>query len=437
MSNPLSIPDAGQPAIKLNPKPPMKNEPLRPLHPVQIYQKPLSSPPNDADFHPRLLPQQYIPSPPSSYSNTHAASFSNNSSNNSSSTNLAKSLPQQQQLPSFPTSLKSLTANSSLPAPPAPNTSNNPPLNTNSPLALAAAAAVTPEKLANLLLTQGPLPIRHITSHLSTTIPGFGDLSLSKQRRLIIAALDSIDHVNQIRFEKVGWGRWAAKKVSDTAVSGKVAPLTHARKRRESASALAATSGTARPPLSPNLKPLDAHVFLDDGDDDKFSVLKSSPNAASALLAAHNRNRHRRRSSVHRSRMMFKDLEDDEDDDENENAIEDDDEDEDDEEDEEDYAVAGSLELEESVGQRKQPARRHSETDEEDWQSMGAASLRRTSSATSPAVPVSALINNVGDPIGSAPGSNPSSSYNSSLRSTLMGREKDAIAALVQLSSCN
>lgn len=262
-------------------------------------------------------------------------------------------------------------------------------------------------------------------------------MSLSKQRRLIIAALDSIDHVNQIRFEKVGWGRWAAKKVSDTAVSGKVAPLTHARKRRESASALAATSGTARPPLSPNLKPLDAHVFLDDGDDDKFSVLKSSPNAASALLAAHNRNRHRRRSSVHRSRMMFKDLEDDDDDDENENAIEDDDEDDDDEEDDEDYAVAGSLELEESVGLRKPSARRHSETDEEDWQSMGAASLRRTSSSTSPAVPVSALINNVADPNGSAPGSNPSSSYNSSLRSTLMGREKDAIAALVQLSSCN
>lgn len=430
MSNPLSIPDGGQPSIKPTLKPLIKNESLRPHHPVQIYQKPLSSPPTDTDFHPRLLPQQYIPSPPSSYTNNNAASFSNNSSNSSSSTNLAKSLPQQQ-LPSFPTSLKSL--NSSLPAPPVnPTNTNNPPLNTNSPLALAAAAAVTPEKLANLLLTQGPLPIRHITSHLSTTIPGFGDLSLSKQRRLIIAALDSVDHVNQIRFEKVGWGRWAAKKISDNTVSGKVAPLTHARKRRESASALAATSGTARPPLSPNLKPLDASVFLDDVDDEKFSVAKSSPSAA--LLAAHNRNRHRRRSSVHRSRMMFKDLDDDDDDDD-ENAIEDDEDDEEEDDDDDDYAVAGSLELEESVDRSKNsPTRRHSDTDEEDWQSMGAASLRRTPLQQSPSLPAATTTH---DPIGSAPGSNPSSSYNSSMRSTLMVREKDAIAALVQLSSCN
>ena len=237
--------------------------------------------------------------------------------------------------------------------------------------------------------------------------------------------------MNQIRFEKVGWGRWAAKKISDNTVSGKVAPLTHARKRRESASALAATSGTARPPLSPNLKPLDANVFLDDVDDEKFSVAKSSPSAA--LLAAHNRNRHRRRSSVHRSRMMFKDLDDDDDDDEN--AIEDDEDDEEEDDDDDDYAVAGSLELEESVDRSKNsPTRRHSDTDEEDWQSMGAASLRRTPLQQSPSLSAATTTH---DPIGSAPGSNPSSSYNSSMRSTLMVREKDAIAALVQLSSCN
>lgn len=83
------------------------------------------------------------------------------------------------------------------------------PLNTHSPVALAAAAAVTAEKIGRLLLTQGPLAIRHITSHLAQTIPGFGELSLSKQRRLIIAVLDNGDPVKGISFDKIGWGRWA------------------------------------------------------------------------------------------------------------------------------------------------------------------------------------------------------------------------------------
>lgn len=79
------------------------------------------------------------------------------------------------------------------------------PLNTHSPIAMAAAAAVTSDKIKKLLVAQGPLPIRHITSHLSATIPGFGELSLSKQRRLIIAVLDG----PRSDFVKVGWGRWA------------------------------------------------------------------------------------------------------------------------------------------------------------------------------------------------------------------------------------
>ncbi|GMM36988.1 Stb3 protein [Saccharomycopsis crataegensis] len=91
-------------------------------------------------------------------------------------------------------------------------------LSTSSPAGIAAASAVTPDKLANLLLTQGPLAIRHLTSHLANLIPGFAHLSLSKQRRLIIAALDSGDPITGCIFEKVGWGQWAAKKIGSEAV---------------------------------------------------------------------------------------------------------------------------------------------------------------------------------------------------------------------------
>lgn len=89
---------------------------------------------------------------------------------------------------------------------------------TSSPAGIAAASAVTPDKLANLLLTEGPLAIRHLTLHLLALIPGFANLSLSKQRRLIILALDSGDPVTGCVFEKVGWGQWAAKRVGQEQV---------------------------------------------------------------------------------------------------------------------------------------------------------------------------------------------------------------------------
>ncbi|GMM49112.1 Stb3 protein [Starmerella bacillaris] len=85
------------------------------------------------------------------------------------------------------------------------------PLNTHSPVAVAAAAAVTADKINKLLIQQGPLPIRHITAHLASTIPGFGELSLSKQRRLIIGVLES----PKSEFVKVGWGRWAVRSMGD------------------------------------------------------------------------------------------------------------------------------------------------------------------------------------------------------------------------------
>ncbi|KAA8911898.1 hypothetical protein TRICI_003691 [Trichomonascus ciferrii] len=271
----------------------------------------------------------------------------------------------------------------------------NGPLNTNSPIALAAAAAVTPEKLAKLLLTQGPLAIRHITSHLALTIPGFADLSLSKQRRLIIAVLDNEDPVNGVIFEKVGWGRWAARRTDG---SGSPQPHPHhvtahqpytKSKRRESITA----GDLVKPPVSPSLNP----VFGDDVDlADDDMMFHNKPN-----------NDH--------YRAVF----DDDDDDEDDDALED--------SDDEDglrkpYHHRRSSSRRHSsiarhaVSQHHRNNHRHSETDEEDWQSIGAASLRRNSHSPASFGFSTSYTRNHNVPFDSQ-------------------KEKEAVDALVQLSS--
>ncbi|AGO13720.1 AaceriAGL152Cp [[Ashbya] aceris (nom. inval.)] len=87
------------------------------------------------------------------------------------------------------------------------------PISTSSPEAMAAAQQVTPQKLAQLLLAKGPLAIRFITQALTEEIPSFKDLSASKQRRLIMGALEAGDQENSVVFAKIGWGQWSARHV--------------------------------------------------------------------------------------------------------------------------------------------------------------------------------------------------------------------------------
>lgn len=86
-------------------------------------------------------------------------------------------------------------------------------LSTSSREGIQVASKITPTRLANLLIRKGPLPIRHITSQLSIEVHGFEMLSLSKQRRLIMAAMEQVDPENNVVFEKIGWGQWAVRKV--------------------------------------------------------------------------------------------------------------------------------------------------------------------------------------------------------------------------------
>lgn len=283
---------------------PIKQMLLPPIAPAPVS---TSSSSSSSSSSPIVPERSYTSSNRLSSTNQHRR-YSSTSANPSSSLSGPSLTPKSGHRTSLSTSLLASVSATS-PQKTGPSSTNyNGPLNTNSPLALAAAAAVTPEKLANLLLTEGPLPIRHITAHLALNIPGFGDLSLSKQRRLIIAALDSIDSVNQVRFEKIGWGRWAARPLDSSvahlnaAGSSQAAGMvvtttkissTSARKRRESMPAQ--TGNISRPPLSPLLRPSDgsnagsvsilassssglhaASVWADDAEDSSIAAGNSS-----------------------------------------------------------------------------------------------------------------------------------------------------------------
>lgn len=83
--------------------------------------------------------------------------------------------------------------------------------------------AITPGLLAKhhlpeILLNHGPLAIRHIMGFLTTAVPGFSGIPPAKARRLVVGALegrgsggDTGGMKGNVKFEKVGWGRWDAR----------------------------------------------------------------------------------------------------------------------------------------------------------------------------------------------------------------------------------
>ncbi|KAL2752512.1 hypothetical protein ACRALDRAFT_2112998 [Sodiomyces alcalophilus JCM 7366] len=85
-----------------------------------------------------------------------------------------------------------------------------------------AAGAITPQLLAkhhlpDILLNYGPLAIRHIMGYLTTSVPGFAGIPPTKARRLVVGALEGRGGEGcgihgDVEFEKVGWGRWDARR---------------------------------------------------------------------------------------------------------------------------------------------------------------------------------------------------------------------------------
>ncbi|SCV05354.1 LANO_0H05644g1_1 [Lachancea nothofagi CBS 11611] len=96
---------------------------------------------------------------------------------------------------------------------PTTETKQNKPASTTATNSMPNPQHVSPEKVSQLLLSEGPLAIRFITKALCKQMAGFEDLSASKQRRLIMGALETGDRNNCVVFAKIGWGQWSAKKV--------------------------------------------------------------------------------------------------------------------------------------------------------------------------------------------------------------------------------
>lgn len=91
-----------------------------------------------------------------------------------------------------------------------------------------SAGAITPAMLAkhhlpDILLQQGPLAIRHVMGFLTTSVPGFSRIPPAKARRLVVAALEGRGNGGaggvdgDVVFEKIGWGRWDARRHGDPA----------------------------------------------------------------------------------------------------------------------------------------------------------------------------------------------------------------------------
>lgn len=86
------------------------------------------------------------------------------------------------------------------------------------------ADAITPAMLAkyhlpDILLNHGPLAIRHIMGYLTTSVPGFSGMPPAKARRVVVGALEGRGSGGEgggldgdVEFEKVGWGRWDARR---------------------------------------------------------------------------------------------------------------------------------------------------------------------------------------------------------------------------------
>jgi hypothetical protein len=93
------------------------------------------------------------------------------------------------------------------------------------------SSVITPALLAKhhlpgILLQHGPLAIRHVTAYLIASLPGFSTIPPAKQRRMIVGALEGkggpsgtmgeVGGVDgDVIFEKIGWGRWDARKKGD------------------------------------------------------------------------------------------------------------------------------------------------------------------------------------------------------------------------------
>jgi hypothetical protein len=74
--------------------------------------------------------------------------------------------------------------------------------------------------LPEIIVGHGAMPIREMMAHLTQSVPGFSGLQPAKARRLVVAALEHRAGGGvhgEVKFEKVGWGRWSVAGSGSTA----------------------------------------------------------------------------------------------------------------------------------------------------------------------------------------------------------------------------
>lgn len=210
---------------------------------------------------------------------------------------------------------------------------------------LDAVGAITPSLLAKhhlpgILLDHGPLAIRHVMGYLTTSVPGFSGIPPAKARRLVVGALEGRGSdgsqggpEGDVVFEKVGWGRWDARKRGQPGRDG--------GERRSSQ-----PTGGLRIPIHSTHRSRSKNDGIYGSHQDSDHAYDTPGEDISVL--------------EHEADRMSLDDDDDDDDD------------------------GGNHALNRSFGQ--QPRRRHIPdlesgeiTDEEDWASIGAAALRQGS----------------------------------------------------------
>lgn len=103
-----------------------------------------------------------------------------------------------------------------------------------------SAGAITPTMLAKfhlpeILLNHGPLAIRHVMGYLTTSVPGFAGIPPAKARRLVVSALEGRGSGGEgggldgdVEFEKVGWGRWDARRRGQPSRARRASPTAGA-----------------------------------------------------------------------------------------------------------------------------------------------------------------------------------------------------------------
>lgn len=100
--------------------------------------------------------------------------------------------------------------------------------------ALQTAEPITASYLARyhlprILEPHLSMPIRDIMNQLVLTVPGFSAIENNKARRLTVAALEHRDGggINgEVKFEKIGWGRWRIGRPGQTGAQAQPVPIS-------------------------------------------------------------------------------------------------------------------------------------------------------------------------------------------------------------------